>query len=133
MKRFRTALDAKAFQARLRTALDLRGLSQAELARQLEVRESTVSTWFRTSTWPNGEMLARLVVVLDVDGHWLLTGGGHAKAHEVDVDPIAVSAASRTTALRTLAMLRAELDSIEQRFRAMTDAEVLGAKPTLQG
>jgi len=63
-----------AFLSRLREAMRRAGITQSELARQLGVREATVSDWFRLGAVPSGGTLLRLPGVLREDGHWLLTG-----------------------------------------------------------
>ena len=65
---------AKEFSRRLREAMARRGMTQTELARRLDVRDATVSDWFNRGTMPSGSVMVRLPHVLDVDGHWLLTG-----------------------------------------------------------
>lgn len=62
------------FRARLREALERRGMSQTELARQLGVRVATVNEWLNRETMPSGAIMLQLPRVLTVDGHWLLTG-----------------------------------------------------------
>jgi transcriptional regulator with XRE-family HTH domain len=51
-----------------------RSMTQTQLARQLGVRDATVSDWFNRGTMPSGSVMLRLPDVLGVDGHWLLTG-----------------------------------------------------------
>lgn len=62
------------FRTRLREALERREMSQTELARQLEVRVATVNEWLNRGTMPSGPVMLRLPGILEVDGHWLLTG-----------------------------------------------------------
>ncbi|HET6230683.1 MAG TPA: helix-turn-helix transcriptional regulator [Longimicrobiaceae bacterium] len=63
-----------AFRHRLREAIDRRGISQTSLARELEVRDATVSDWLTGRRMPSGVIFLRLPELLEVDGHWLLTG-----------------------------------------------------------
>ena len=72
----RKAVELSAFFERLRQVLDDRGLSQADLARELGVGVATVSEWFTRGRVPNGDVMLRLPGVLRVNGHWLLTGEG---------------------------------------------------------
>lgn len=69
-------VEISAFLARLRRGLEARGMSQAELARALGVGEATVSEWFTRGRVPQGDVFLRLPSVLQVNGHWLLTGDG---------------------------------------------------------
>jgi transcriptional regulator with XRE-family HTH domain len=72
----RKAVELSAFFERLRLVLDDRSMSQADLARDLGVGVATVSEWFTRGRVPNGDVMLRLPLALEVDGHWLLTGEG---------------------------------------------------------
>ena len=72
----RKAVELSAFFERLRQVLDDRGMSQADLARELGVGVATVSEWFTRGRVPNGDVMLRLPLALGVNGHWLLTGDG---------------------------------------------------------
>jgi len=72
----RKAVELSAFFERLRQLLEDRGMSQADLARELGVGVATVSEWFTRGRVPNGDVLLRLPNALRVSGHWLLTGEG---------------------------------------------------------
>jgi transcriptional regulator with XRE-family HTH domain len=77
----RKAVELSAFFERLRQVLADRGLSQADLARELNVGVATVSEWFTRGRVPNGDVMLRLPGALRVNGHWLLTGEG-PREHE---------------------------------------------------
>ncbi len=64
------------FPDRLHIAARRAGLSQAALATILGVSSSTVSDWFAGRYLPRAEILMVLPDILDVSGHWLLTGRG---------------------------------------------------------
>jgi transcriptional regulator with XRE-family HTH domain len=72
----RKAVELSAFFERLRQLLEDRGMSQADLARELGVGVATVSEWFTRGRVPNGDVMLRLPHALAVNGHWLLTGEG---------------------------------------------------------
>jgi transcriptional regulator with XRE-family HTH domain len=72
----RNAVELSAFFERLRLCLKDREMSQADLARELGVGVATVSEWFTRGRVPNGDVMLRLPHTLQVNGHWLLTGGG---------------------------------------------------------
>lgn len=72
----RKAVELSAFFERLRQLLEDRGMSQADLARELGVGVATVSEWFTRGRVPNGDVMLRLPHALNVNGHWLLTGEG---------------------------------------------------------
>lgn len=80
----RKAMELSAFFERLRQALGDRGMSQADLARELGVGVATVSEWFTRGRVPSGDVMLRLPHALAVNGHWLLTGAGPR-----DLDPAA--------------------------------------------
>jgi transcriptional regulator with XRE-family HTH domain len=82
-------MDATTFAARLAAALGRAGQTQTWLARQLDVRNATVSAWVRGDSIPEGQYLLRLPGLLDVDGHWLLTGERHRGAAPPDVEALA--------------------------------------------
>ncbi len=65
---------APRFQERLRQALDVSGLSQSHLAREIGVDRSTVSQLLRGQAprLPNGQVVAELAFALGVSADWLL-------------------------------------------------------------
>lgn len=80
----RKAIELSAFFERLRQVLDDRGMSQADLARELGVGVATVSEWFTRGRVPNGDVMLRLPHALSINGHWLLTGQGPREAEGCD-------------------------------------------------
>lgn len=68
--------ELSAFFERLRLALEHRGRTQADLARDLGVGTATVSEWFTRGRVPSGDVMLRLPHSLGISGHWLLTGAG---------------------------------------------------------
>lgn len=64
------------FRRRLKEAVSLRGLSQAELARRLDVRRATVGEWLNHGRLPSGATMLELPVLLEVKADWLLLGDG---------------------------------------------------------
>lgn len=72
--------NLQGFLHRLRHALELRDMTQAQLARQLGVRSATVSDWFNQNTAPSGLVMLRLPRVLGVNSGWLFSGEGDVYA-----------------------------------------------------
>jgi len=109
----RKAVELSAFFERLRQVLDDRGLSQADLARELGVGVATVSEWFTRGRVPNGDVMLRLPAALKVNGHWLLTGEG-PREHELAPhgDPYLRGAAD------ALARMTRAMDEVARRFGA---------------
>ncbi len=64
------------FTARLRRALKRAGITQALLAKRLGIDRSAVCNWLGGRSIPKGEYLLQMPDILNVDGHWLLTGRG---------------------------------------------------------
>ncbi|HEU4558460.1 MAG TPA: helix-turn-helix transcriptional regulator [Longimicrobium sp.] len=118
----RKAVELSAFFERLRQVLDDRGMSQADLARELGVGVATVSEWFTRGRVPNGDVMLRLPAALNVNGHWLLTGEGPREYEQgADGDPY-LRGASDAIARMTRAM-----DEVARRFG--TPAEGAPADP----
>jgi transcriptional regulator with XRE-family HTH domain len=76
------------FVDRLRAALDDAGITQSRLAGELGVRAATVSDWLTRKSIPGGEVMMRLPEILQVDGHWLLTGHGSPVLREADAEEL---------------------------------------------
>lgn len=64
------------FLARLREAMAVSEMTQAELARGVDASSATISEWFSKKALPEGAKMLLLPVVLKTSGHWLLTGRG---------------------------------------------------------
>jgi len=62
------------FGTRLKEAIDAAGLTQLQLAQQIGVRPTLVSSWVRGRSLPSVPNLARLVPALRADAGWLLLG-----------------------------------------------------------
>jgi transcriptional regulator with XRE-family HTH domain len=108
----RKGVELSAFFERLRQVLDDRGMSQADLARDLGVGVATVSEWFTRGRVPNGDVLLRLPHSLRVNGHWLLTGEG---PRELERDPDAADPYLRG-ARDALAWMAQSLEEGARRF-----------------
>src|SRR5690349_10426696 len=61
---------------RLRQAVEARGLSQADLAKECEASPGAVSQWLKGSKQPSRENLKTIADVLQVDAQWLEYGTG---------------------------------------------------------
>lgn len=107
----RKAVELSAFFERLRQVLDDRAMSQADLARELNVGVATVSEWFTRGRVPNGDVMLRLPSALRVNGHWLLTGEGpRERDASPGVDPY------RRGAEEALARMARALEEVARRF-----------------
>ena len=63
---------------RIQMAMEAVPMNNAELAEALGLSRASVTGWFRkgSGAMPGGEILLDLPRVLNVSGHWLLTGEG---------------------------------------------------------
>lgn len=68
--------EVKEFCRRIALAMQLRQLSQSELSRRIGCQQSVISEWLYKNRAPSGLYILRLPDALEVDGHWLVTGGG---------------------------------------------------------
>lgn len=90
----------RAMMARVRHAMVVAGLNQAELARRLHVAPATVSEWWSRDAQPTSATVALMPQVLGVSGHWLLTGRGGEAPPDAEGAPLLARGA-----LISLAML----------------------------
>lgn len=118
-----TALEAVA--GRLREALDRKQWNQADLARAIEAKETTVSEWTRGKTWPGGWYLLQIVEALRCSATWLLTGQGHPMDGFVAGDPRRTVQALRRGALLSTEELRRRLNEIERRWALLSEEDAL--------
>lgn len=84
--------DAATFGDRLAAARDHAGMTQAQLARRIGVKASTLRNWEQDLSEPRANRLSMLAGVLNVSMMWLLNGEGDgleaplAEASETDMD-----------------------------------------------
>lgn len=64
------------FGERLARAIAGRNMTQAQFADELGVPPPRVSEWITGKWLPKGETIVETVAILNIDGHWLLTGDG---------------------------------------------------------
>jgi transcriptional regulator with XRE-family HTH domain len=65
------------FADRLKYALAASGITKVELGEMLGTAPARVSEWTSGRTTPSMGFLCMLPDILDIDGHWLLTGNGN--------------------------------------------------------
>lgn len=67
---------AATFGDRVAHAREARGMSQADLARKLGLRTTTIASWEEDRSEPRANKLQMLAGVLSVSMIWLMTGSG---------------------------------------------------------
>ena len=64
------------FSDRLRKAIDYQRFSNRKIAEKVGVSPTSIANILADENKPNVETVTRLVEVLQINGHWLLTGEG---------------------------------------------------------
>lgn len=104
--------DAATFGDRMAGARDAAGMSQAQLAKRLGVRKSTVLAWEEDRSEPRANRLVMLAGMLNVSVMWLITGEGDGLTGPVDDIPVS---GDRREILGELAALRVDMRSTAER------------------
>jgi transcriptional regulator with XRE-family HTH domain len=119
--------ETSTFGDRLAGAREAAGLSQADLAQRLGVRDKTVAAWENDATDPRANRLQMLAGMLGVSIRWLLTGEGEGLEKPADqrlLSPAVQDALSELERLRAMsAMLSANIGHVERRLRSELRAE----------
>ncbi|MEK0163977.1 helix-turn-helix domain-containing protein [Phaeobacter sp. A36a-5a] len=68
--------DAATFGDRVAAARDAAGMTQAQLARRLGIKKSTLTGWEQDRSEPRANKLSMMAGLLNVSMRWLLTGEG---------------------------------------------------------
>jgi len=106
---------------RLAAAREGQGLSQADLARRLGVREKTLAHWEDDASEPRANRVQMLAGMLGVSLRWLLTGEGDGPGDPDAVVEPPVAVAAYLAELRNIhtgmAALSARLGLAEKRLR----------------
>lgn len=118
--------DAATFGDRVAGAREQGGMSQAQLARRLGVKKSTLSAWEEDLSEPRANKLSMMAGLLNVSIMWLLTGEGDGMSGPADAQG---EAADYADVLKELREIRAEMRTtaeraarLEKRLRQMTEA-----------
>jgi len=119
--------DVATFGDRLAGAREAAGLTQAQLAKRLGVRLTTVEAWEADAAEPRANRVQMLAGMLNVSIRWLLTGEGDGL--DAPTPPGALPPEVRA-ALEDLAALRArmlalagEMGQMEKRLRHLMRRE----------
>ena len=120
--------EAATFGDRMAGAREQAGMTQAQLARRLGVKKSTVIAWEEDRSDPRANRLSMMAGLLNVSIMWLLTGEGEGPDGP-DATESAVDLAAITRDLRALqAQLRQASERtarLEKQLRAMQRDETV--------
>lgn len=108
--------ESSTFGDRLAGAREAAGLSQADLARRLGVKEKTLRGWEEDLSEPRANKLQMLSGILNVSITWLLAAEGQGLDRPAGEEKIASDGAQILTEMRQLA---AEIDRASQRMKVL--------------
>lgn len=119
--------DAATFGDRVAAAREAAGMTQAQLARRLGVKKSTVNGWEQDLSEPRANKLSMMAGLLNVSLMWLLNGEGEGAEAPTDDHEIAGDLASLLVELRDLREeMRAGAERaarIEKKLRLLLEQE----------
>ena len=93
--------EATTFGDRIAGARELAGMTQADLARRIGVRDTTLENWENDHSEPRANRLSMLAGLLNVSILWLLTGEGEGPVF-ADKDNSSSTLADALDEIRTL-------------------------------
>ncbi len=118
--------DAATFGDRLAGAREAAGMTQAELARRLGVKKSTIGDWENDLAEPRANRLSMMAGMVNVSIKWLLTGEGEGMDAPVDEEHANLDLAGAVAELRAI---RGEMRAcseraarLEKKLRLMLEA-----------
>lgn len=113
--------DAATFGDRLAAAREYAGMSQAQLARRLGVKASTLRGWEQDLSEPRANRLSMMAGLLNVSMMWLLNGEGAGLDAPGDEGEMDADVAGLLTELRDLRLVMSQsaekLARLEKRLR----------------
>lgn len=119
--------DAATFGDRVAAAREAADMTQAQLARRLGIKKTTVMAWEQDLSEPRANKLSMMSGVLNVSMSWLLTGEGEDLTEPATQDE---QAADYQALLRELRGLREDLrrqteraGRIEKTLRRLTETQ----------
>ncbi len=121
--------DAATFGDRVAGAREAAGMTQAQLARRLGVKKTTLSAWEQDMSEPRANKLSMMAGLVNVSIMWLLTGEGDGMTGPADDLMAAPDFAGILAELREIrAEMRANTERtarLEKKLRLLLQQEAL--------
>lgn len=113
--------ETATFGDRVAGAREASGLTQAQLAKSLAVKQSTLRNWEQDLSEPRANKLSMLAGILNVSVMWLLNGEGEGIDHPDEAERVSKDLDDMLLEMRELrALLKSSSDrlgSLEKRLR----------------
>ena len=113
--------ETATFGDRVAGAREASGLTQAQLAKSLAVKQSTLRNWEQDLSEPRANKLSMLAGILNVSVMWLLNGEGEGIDHPDEAEHVSKDLDDMLLEMRELrALLKSSSDrlgSLEKRLR----------------
>jgi transcriptional regulator with XRE-family HTH domain len=120
--------ESATFGDRLAAARESTGMAQAELAKRLGVKKSTIAAWEQDLSEPRANRLSMLSGLLNVSISWMLTGEGEGVNEPADEAEISADVMALLVEIRDIKsqMVRSadRLGRVEKRLRAAVSEAV---------
>ena len=114
--------DAATFGDRLAGARELAGMTQAQLARRLGVKKSTIVAWEEDRSDPRANRLQMVSGLLNVSIIWLMNGEGAGAPEDSEIE-VPADVAEVLTELREIRLAQVRLAEragrLEKRLRTL--------------
>lgn len=118
--------EAATFGDRMAGAREAAGMTQAQLARRLGVKKSTLVSWEDDTSEPRANKLSMMAGLLNVSIMWLLNGEGEGT--DAPLNPEETTASELSSLLAELRGIRAEMRTgaervarLEKKLRKMIE------------
>lgn len=117
--------DSATFGDRLAGAREAAGMTQAQMARRLGVKKTTIAAWENDLSEPRANRLSMMAGMVNVSIMWLLTGEGEGMDAPVEAEEGAPELADVVAELRSIrGEMRASAEraaKLEKRLRLMLE------------
>ncbi|WP_109313913.1 helix-turn-helix domain-containing protein [Ruegeria sp. AU67] len=117
--------DSATFGDRLAGAREAAGMTQAQMARRLGVKKTTIAAWENDLSEPRANRLSMMAGMVNVSIMWLLTGEGEGMDAPVEAEEGAPELADVVAELRSIrGEMRASAEraaKLEKRVRLMLE------------